>query len=158
MYSPLHLHQLAISEYERAQSKAQKRRLVAMVRRQRNDLLSLNSIVQSLASHGQHSLGLMTVAVDQIVGSVDRNHDFDRSFLPRTSVTMERWMGIMKAWYRGDHLPPVDLRKVGDVYFVVDGHHRISVAREMGQVYIDAYVTELDASEDELQQLGIAGA
>ena len=158
MYSPLQLHQLAMSDYERAQGKAQKRRLVAMVRRQRNELLSLSSIIECLTTHGQHSLGLVTVAIDKIIGSVDRNQDFDRSFLPRTGVTMERWLGIMKARYRGENLPPVELRKVGDTYFVVDGHHRISVAREMGQEYIDAYVTELDAQAEELQRLGIASA
>ncbi|MEO8613455.1 MAG: ParB N-terminal domain-containing protein [Chloroflexota bacterium] len=158
MYSTLQLHQLAMSDYERAQSKAQKRRLVAMVRRQRNDLLSLNAIIQCLTTHGQHSLGLVTVAIEQIVGSVDRNRDFDRAFLPRTGVTMERWLRIVKARYKGEYLPPVELRKVGEAYFVVDGHHRISVAREMGQEYIDAYVTELEAPADELRKLGIAGA
>jgi hypothetical protein len=158
MYSPLQLHQLAMSDYERAQSKAQKRRLVAMVRRQRNDLLSLNAIIERLTTHGQHSLGLVTVAIEQIIGSVDRNQDFDRAFLPRTAFTMERWLRIVKARYLDEYLPPVELRKVGEAYFVVDGHHRISVAREMGQEYIDAYVTELDAPEDELRKLGIAGA
>lgn len=158
MYSPLQLHQLAMSDYERAQSKAQKRRFVALVRRQRNELLSLNSIIECLTTHGQHSLGLVTVAIDKIVGSVDRNKDFDGAFLPRTGVTMERWLRIVKARYKGEYLPPVELRKVGNAYFVVDGHHRISVAREMGQEFIDAYVTELDAAEDELRRLGIAGA
>jgi hypothetical protein len=147
-----------MSDYERAQSKAQKRRFIALFRRQRNDLLSLNSIIECLTTHGQHSLGLVTVAIDKIVGSVDRNKDFDSLFLPRTGVTMERWLRILKARYKGEYLPPVELRKVGNAYFVVDGHHRISVAREMGQEFIDAYVTELDAAEDELRKLGIAGA
>jgi hypothetical protein len=158
MYSPLQLHQLAMSDYERAQGKAQKRRLIALVRRQRNDLLSLASILKSLTTNGQHSLGLVTVAMEKIIGSVDRNKDFDRAFLPLRSVTMERWLRIMKARYKGENLPPVELRKVGGAYFVVDGHHRISVAREMGQQFIDAYVVEMDASEDELRKLGIAGA
>ena len=158
MYSPLQLHQLALSDYERAQSKAQMQRLLSMFRHKRNDLLSLNSIVECLASHGQRSLGLMTVCVEQIVGTVNRSDDFDRHFLPRRAVTMERWLRIKMASYRGEHLPPIELRKVGEAYFVVDGHHRVSVAREHGQQYIDAYVTELDASEDELQKLGIAEA
>jgi ParB-like chromosome segregation protein Spo0J len=71
---------------------------------------------------------------------------------------MHRWLSIVKARYLGQNLPPIELRKVGDAYFVVDGHHRVSVARQQGQIYIDAYVTELDAPVEELQKLGIAGA
>jgi len=158
MYSPLQLQQMAMTEYERAQSKAAKGRLVSMVLRQRNDLLTLDTILSCLSTHGQHSLGLMTVAIDKIIGTVNRNADFDRNFLPRRAVTMERWLRIVKARLKNEYLPPVDLRKVGDAYFVVDGHHRISVAREEGQAYIEAYVTELHAPEEELRQLGIAGA
>jgi hypothetical protein len=158
MYSPLQLHQIAMSEYERAQSKAAKGRLVSMVLRKRNDLLTLDAILSSLSTHGQHSLGLVTVAIEHIVGTVNRNADFDRNFLPRRKVTMERWLRIVKARLKNEYLPPVELRKVGGAYFVVDGHHRISVAREEGQDFIEAYVTELHAPEEELQKLGIAGA
>lgn len=158
MYSPLQLQQIAMYEYERAQSKAAKGRLVAMLRRQRNDLVTLDSILNCLSTHGQHSLGLVTVAVEKIIGTVSRNQDFDRNFMPLRTSTMERWMRIVKARIQDEYLPPVELRKVGGAYFVVDGHHRISVAREQGQAYIDAYVTELEAPEDELRKLGIATA
>ena len=158
MYSPLQLHQMAMNEYERAQSKAAKSRLVSMVLRQHNDLISLDTILNCLSTHGQHSLGLVTVAIEKIVGTVNRNEDFDKNFMPRREVTMERWLRIIKARFKDEYLPPVELRKVGNAYFVVDGHHRISVAREQGQDYIEAYVTELQAPEDELRKLGIAGA
>jgi len=157
MYSPLQLHQIAMIEYERAQTQASRGRLVAMLLRKRNHLLSLDTILNCLTTHGQHSLGLMTVAVDKIVGTVSRNQDFDRNFMPLRAVTMERWLRILKARLKNEYLPPVELRKVGNAYFVVDGHHRISVAREQGQAFIDAYVTELDAPEEELRKLGIAG-
>jgi len=147
-----------MSEYEQAVSKAKKQRLLSLVRRERNDLLSLESILARLSSNGQHSVGLVTVAIEKIVGTVNRSQDFDRNFLPLRKVTMERWLRIVKARYRGESLPPVELRKIGEAYFVVDGHHRISVARQQGQEFIDAYVTEMHASKEELRKLGIAGA
>jgi hypothetical protein len=57
---------------------------------------------------------------------------------------VERWMKIDSAWRRGEYLPPIELYKIGDVYFVVDGNHRVSVAHVQGQEYIDAEVTEID--------------
>jgi hypothetical protein len=82
--------------------------------------------------------------VESIVGSLGRFRDFDRAFLPRQSKTRERWMSIDMAHYGQVILPPVELYKIGDVYFVKDGNHRVSVARERGQLYMDAYITEID--------------
>jgi hypothetical protein len=87
--------------------------------------------------------GVQAVPLDKIVGSVDRYRDFDRMFLPTQSHTSERWRKISRARYQDISLPPVLLFKVGEVYFVVDGNHRVSVAREAGQEYIDAEVREV---------------
>lgn len=86
--------------------------------------------------------GVKTVRVDQIAGSLNRYHEFDRVFLPASDSLAERWQSINRAFYREISLPPVVLYKVGAVYFVVDGHHRVSVAREQGQIYIEAEVRE----------------
>jgi hypothetical protein len=86
----------------------------------------------------------MTVAVKAIIGSVGRADDFDASFLPRNEHTLERWTRIDRAWRAGEYLPPIELYKVRDQYFVVDGNHRVSVAHAQGQDYIDARVTEID--------------
>ncbi len=82
------------------------------------------------------------VPVNQIVGSVDRFRDFDRAFLPRQRHTAGRWKNIDRAYYQDVRLPPIQLYKVGDVYFVKDGNHRVSVARERGVEFIDAEVIE----------------
>ena len=74
--------------------------------------------------------GVRAVRIDRIIGSVDRYRDFDRIFLPTQSRTADRWQRINRAWYQEVSLPPVLLYQVGDVYFVVDGNHRVSVARE----------------------------
>jgi hypothetical protein len=80
--------------------------------------------------------------VDQIVGSVNRYQDFDRVFLPTQAHTAHRWRSISRAFYDDVSLPPVKLYKVGDTYFVMDGNHRVSVARERGQLFLDAEVIE----------------
>jgi hypothetical protein len=82
------------------------------------------------------------VLVRSIVGSLNRYQDFDRKFMPLHSHTAHRWMRVNRAWYAETGLPPVVLYKVGDVFFVVDGNHRVSVAREQGQEYIEAEVRE----------------
>jgi hypothetical protein len=82
------------------------------------------------------------VRVDQIIGSLNRYHEFDRAFLPAEDQIASRWQNIDRAFYKDISLPPVLLYKVGEVYFVVDGHHRVSVAREKGQEFIEAEVRE----------------
>jgi hypothetical protein len=80
--------------------------------------------------------------VDQIVGSVGRWRDFDRSFLPARASGGERWKRIDWAFQRGEDLPPVELYEIGDTYFVVDGHHRVSVARYHDVPTVEAAVAE----------------
>ena len=78
----------------------------------------------------------------QIIGSFDRFRDFDRAFLPKTRHSGGRWMNVDRAFHTDVRLPPVQLYKVGEVYFVKDGNHRVSVARERGVEFIDAEVIE----------------
>lgn len=85
--------------------------------------------------------GLRSVSVGEIRGSAGRSSDFDRDFHPLQTHTQERWLGVAAARRRGKSLPPVSLVQVGDRYFVLDGHHRISVARALGEQYIEAQVT-----------------
>lgn len=117
--------------------------LLALVRRQPNDMFSLESVRSRLHVRGQRTLGSQTVPIDHIIGSEGRYSDFDRSFLPRTDVLKQRWSRVDQALLRSVTLPPIDVYKIGDIYFVRDGNHRVSVARRQGQEYIDAQVTEL---------------
>jgi hypothetical protein len=98
---------------------------------------------QLRTQQGPHSLGIQQVELDAIVGSVGRYHDFDAAFLPRQSQTKPRWLSINRAHYEDVSLPPVELYRLGETYFVKDGNHRVSVARERGQAFIDAVVTEI---------------
>ena len=129
-------------------------------RRQR--LLAFDEVREKLHLGGPVYRGLQTVPLDRIIGSVDRYRDFDRLFLPTQSHTEDRWRRINRAWYEEVNLPPVLLYKVGEVYFVVDGNHRVSVARDRGQKFIDAEVREVEArvpvtpdlGPDDLEYLG----
>ena len=109
---------------------------------QPSTLLSYDEIKEKLHIGGPIYRGVKTVRVDQIAGSLNRYHEFDRVFLPASDELADRWQSVNRAFYQEISLPPVVLYKVGQVYFVVDGHHRVSVAREQGQIYIEAEVRE----------------
>ena len=94
--------------------------------------------------------GMRTVPVSQIGGSVGRCSEFDGGFMPAKASVEERWKRVDRAFHRGEELPPVSLYKVGSFYFVLDGHHRVSVATYHGVEWIDAYVTEFDATGREV--------
>jgi hypothetical protein len=113
------------------------------IRRQPSEMLAFEAVRARLNIRGQIALGHQTVPVKHIVGSEGRYSDFDRRFLPLTEAVEHRWRSIEQAMERLIDLPPVDLWKISDVYFVRDGNHRVSVARWRGQGHIDAYVTEL---------------
>jgi hypothetical protein len=130
------------ADFYTARAKAFFRDVLAYLTGQNNDPLAYDAVREKLRIGGPVYRGVHTVPVKQIVGSVNRYRDFDRAFLPTQSHTADRWTRINRAWYQDKSLPPVLLYQVGDVYFVVDGNHRVSVAREQGQEYIDAEVRE----------------
>jgi hypothetical protein len=107
------------------------------------DLLRFEEVKQRLRLRDERNTGLQEIPLDKIVGSVGRYRDFTRSFLPRTNAIRSRWQRL-DAMARGPSgFPPIEVYKVGDVYFVIDGNHRVSVARQLGAQTIEAYVTEL---------------
>lgn len=130
------------SDFSRARFKAFLNGVWAALSGQPNRLLSYDEIKEKLHIGGPIYRGVQTVRVDQIAGSLNRYHQFDREFLPTQDDTSSRWMSVNRAFYQDVSLPPVVLYKVGQVYFVVDGHHRVSVAREQNQEFIDAEVRE----------------
>jgi hypothetical protein len=131
-------------------SRARRARLLSdIARRMRREpddvglILPFEEVVDSLGRVAQHDLGLQIVPLDAIVGTVDRAVEFDRGFRPTSGQLRGRWERIAAAQRRGEPLPPVSLYKVGDLYFVRDGHHRVSVAKSLGRDDIDAYVVEV---------------
>ena len=119
-------------------------RLAARLRGEAGDvdlILPFEEVVEALGRVGERHLGVRTIPLAAIVGTVDRGRDFDREFRPRSARVRGRWERINAAMRRGEELPPIDVLRVGAIYFVRDGHHRVSVARALGLERIDADVT-----------------
>lgn len=130
-------------DYSRARGAAFVNALRSLLRNQSIELLPLSEVRSRIYVRGQRDLGVQEVPLDQIIGSEGRYTDFDRFFLPLTDETEERWKKIGRAYYQDVVLPPIELIKIRDLYFVRDGNHRVSVARMRGQLDIDARVVEL---------------
>jgi hypothetical protein len=111
-------------------------------------LLCFDELRKIRGAVGRIHRGMRTVPLRQIGGSVGRCSEFDRDFMPAKASVEERWKRIDRAFHRGEELPAVSLYKVGGFYFVLDGHHRVSVASYHGVEWIDAYVTEFDTAGD----------
>ncbi len=139
---------LAQEDFNHAQRKATWRDYINWLTGKHNQLLSLDGVSKSLSHQAPRHLGLQAVPIDRIVGSEGRFRDFDRAFLPRRTQIRDRWVRIATAYYEQVPLPPVELLKVGEEYYVRDGNHRVSVARSRGQEFIDAYVTEIVGRQD----------
>ncbi|GAA3459669.1 chromosome partitioning protein ParB [Saccharothrix longispora] len=136
----------AENDFQRARRRQVLSRLAAWLRREPDDVnitLPFHEVVEALGVVGEKRLGLCTVRLDSIVGSVDRTRDFDRRFRPTSARVRARWERLAIAQRRGEAVPPVELYRVGDLHFVQDGHHRVSVAHALGLEVIDAYVTEV---------------
>ena len=137
------LKQIAYSEYETALRRGFWRSVMGWLTQQNNKLLPFDEIRRILPVHGQYYAGLHEIPVDKIVGSVARYNDFDRAFLPRQRHTRSRWISIDVANLQEVILPPIEVYKIGEIYFVKDGNHRVSVAKEKGQAFIDAQIVEI---------------
>jgi len=140
----------AKDDFSRARRREQWARVATRLRGRPGDvrvLLPFDEVVTALGMRGKRRVGERLVGIAQIVGSVDRTRDFDRSFRPTSSVARARFERIAAMARRGDELPPVDLYRIGRgkdaLYFVLDGHHRIAVASALGRDAINARVTEI---------------
>ncbi|MBI5953141.1 MAG: hypothetical protein HY865_15900 [Chloroflexi bacterium] len=150
------------ADFNRARFKSFVNQVLAILSGQPTQLLSYDDVKEKLRIGGPIYRGVKTIRVDQIAGSLNRYHEFDRAFLPKDDQLAIRWQKVDRAFYEDIHLPPVVLYKVGEVYFVVDGHHRVSVAREQGQEFIEAEVRECatrvnikpDVKPEDLEILG----
>ncbi|MEE2034314.1 chromosome partitioning protein ParB [Rhodococcus chondri] len=133
-------------DFARQRRRAEYARLIAWLRREPddvNDILPFEDVVRALGRIGEHRLGLQIIEVSSIVGSVDRTDDFDRRFRPTSARLRNRWERLAAARRRGEAMPPISVYRVGDLHFVQDGHHRVSIACSQGDRTIDAYVTEI---------------
>jgi hypothetical protein len=147
MVGHMNLQEQVDADFSRARRKALLRRMRTRLQRDNasEGLLCFDDLRNIPGAMGRLQRGMRTVHIAQIGGSVGRCSEFDRDFMPTKASLEERWKCVDRAFHRGEGLPPVSLYKVGDFYFVLDGHHRVSVASYHRVEWIDAYVTEFGA-------------
>jgi len=132
----------AVEDFHRARRQVALEKILAYFTGEPLELLSYEEVRRHLRPSGQIERGLQEIPLDAIVGSVGRYRDFTRTFLPRHDGDATRWAQV-KVAYLTQGVPPITVYQIGEVYFVQDGNHRISVARQMGNSTIEAYVTEM---------------
>jgi hypothetical protein len=137
----------AQTDFGRARRRQVASRLARRLRGEPGDvhlILPFDEVIEALGRRGERRIGLETIPLDSIVGTVDRTREFDRNFRPTTRSVKRRWQRIAEAIRRGEAMPPIDVYRIGDMHFVRDGHHRVSVARQLGLDVIEAHVTEIE--------------
>jgi len=134
---------MAIHDFQSARQKAAVQEVLARITGRSTQLLSYEEVAQKLRLQGRTERGIQHIPIDAIVGSVGRYTDFTRTFLPRSRQNQQRWAGVKAAMEDGAGLPPIEVYKVGEVYFVIDGNHRVSIARQEGFTAIEARVIEV---------------
>jgi uncharacterized ParB-like nuclease family protein len=134
-------------DWGHARRKVLYQRVVCAVTQCSVDMMSFGQVKERLRLGTPHYRGLQQIPLEQVKGSVGRYKDFTSAFLPRRESLQDRWMGVEKVILAGK-APPIDVYKVGNAYFVVDGNHRVSVGRQLGLETIEAFVTEFDTPFD----------
>ena len=134
----------AIEDFRRARFRAKVEQVLARLTGESADLLEYDEVRKKLRASGQVSRGLQDIPIENIVGSVGRYADFTRSFLPRQDEDERRWAGVKMAMEGLTGVPAIEVYKIGDAYFVLDGNHRVSVARRGGATHIQAHVIEIE--------------
>lgn len=142
MSSNSHRFRAAVHDFQTAQQRAAVQEVLARITGKSTQLLSYEEVAEKLNLHIRTERGLHDIPLDAIVGSVGRYNDFTRTFLPRRVEDQQRWAGVKAAMEGNLGLPPIEVYKVGEVYFVLDGNHRVSVARREGFKTIQASVIE----------------
>ncbi len=136
----------ALQLFRKERSRGARARAWSILRRAQAHLIDLNAIAGKLTVRNRHYVGIKPVEIQKIRGTMGRAKDFSTGFAPLRENLRDRWVGVALARYQGVQMPAVEVIQVGDAYFVVDGHHRISVARAFGEEAIDAKVTAWETS------------
>lgn len=134
----------ALYDFQSARQKAGMQEILARLTGKSTQLLSYEEVAEKLKLHIHVERGIQNIPLDAIVGSVGRYTDFTRTFLPLRDDDRERWARVKVEFIEGQvGLPPIEVYKVGEAYFVIDGNHRVSIARQEGFVSIGAHVIEV---------------
>jgi hypothetical protein len=143
--TPPYPRSAALNKYEHLKSHSLISSLVSFFMQKPDDtLLSFDQVQQLISDRQKVDRGTQLIPISHIVGSVGRYRDFNRAFLPRSGANADRWAQLDVALNELRNWPPIEVYKIGDVYFVRDGNHRVSVAKANGMTHIEAEVTEIE--------------
>ncbi|MDC7124273.1 MAG: transcriptional regulator [Spirochaetales bacterium] len=156
--------QTSDNDFNNARIKAVRRSITSILNPEKKQMLSFYDIKPLIKPKAEFYKGVQSIPIDKIVGSEGRYNDFDRAFLPKREHLRNRWRSVNIAALEDIYLPPIKVFKVGEVYFVRDGNHRVSVAKQREQIEIDAEITEItseiklspDITITELKKMAIA--
>ena len=140
MYTSESLKEITKNDFDKAYQKAMFSRILSRLKGEKNTLFSFDEVMKMLKVKNEVYIGLQCVRIEEIIGSEGRYNDFNKEFLPRRRNLRVRWQRVDEAHYQDIILPPIKLYRLGNAYFVRDGNHRVSVAREQGREFIDAEV------------------
>jgi hypothetical protein len=133
------------STFEKARRREAYRKFARVVRRtDTEELLPLEEVQRRLRAFEQTYEGVRPIPIANIVGTSERTRDFDKNFLPRSPRVRDRWKDVERAFPEGI-FPPIVVYELEGTYFVIDGHHRVAIAKQRGAEYLDAEVTRLRA-------------
>jgi len=132
----------ALEDFQAARQQAALQEIIARLTGKSNRLLSYDEVVQKLKRTGSSDQGVQQIPLEAIVGSVGRYTDFTRSFLPRDDQDQVRWARV-KTVASSTGMSPIEVYQIGESYFVLDGNHRVSIARQEGATAIEAHVIEV---------------
>jgi uncharacterized ParB-like nuclease family protein len=136
----------AAEDFDAARFRAFRRAVRNALTGRARRLVELDSVLEAAGAEGRSFGGVQEIPIDRIVGtaaSPAKASDFDPAFLPATRRLRDRWTRVYTAMVEGDELPPIDVYRVGEGYYVIDGHHRVSVARSIGRDTINARVIDV---------------
>ncbi len=137
---------MAIHDFQSARQRAAIQEILSRFTGKSTQLLSYEDVAEKLKLRIRTERGVQHIPIDAIVGSVGRNTEFTRTFLPRRAGDQQRWANVKAVFMdtdSGSNLPPIEVYKVGEVYFVIDGNHRVSIARQEKLTTIEARVIEV---------------
>ena len=136
----------ALEDFDAARARAFRRAIRSALTGRARRLQSVEPMLRAAGLEGRAYGGVREIPVNRIAGSVApdaKTYDFDPAFLPVNRRLRDRWTRIYRAMVEGDELPPIDVYRVDDSYYVIDGHHRVSVARSLGRPEISARVIDI---------------
>jgi len=139
-------YEIALEDFRRARRQAATSAILRRFKGQPVTLLPFDEVLAHIKSEESHELGLHYITLDAIIGSVGRYTEFTRDFLPLRGSLRSRWARVKSTFGDMKDMPPIQVYKIGDAYFVMDGNHRVSIARQRGATEIRAFVTEISTS------------